>query len=171
MKVIVKGSLTVTELAKQIIEIAGETVKKVQIENEGVLIKDCNVAEAEVTFKFDIEGQDEPQLMTVTHHEGASEVFTWLVDVDRDKQVSTTNNQDKSLYDPYSVATAQGKDFDFKEIQSEFSDVQLEQESTEEFGDMKKIMYDMEDGKKLVRVYHKGKLIQEYTLVPKKQTA
>jgi hypothetical protein len=55
------------------------------------------------------------------------------------------------------------------QIVSEYDDADLEEESSEEFGDMSKTLYAHKDGYKVVRIYQKGKLIQEVKLIPKEE--
>ena len=47
-------------------------------------------------------------LLTVEHNEGQPEVLQWIVDVEKEQ---LSNNENESMYDAWSVAQAQGKDF------------------------------------------------------------
>ena len=166
MKVIVSGSINIDKLAEKLLEVAENTVAKVQAE-QGAKINGYSIHEAEVTFKFDVEGIEEPQVMTVEHHEGSHEVFTWLVDAEED---TASNNEDDSLYDAWSVAQAKGTDFAFNEVDSVYSIIDLEEipELSESFGDMSKKVYEHKEGFRVVQVRQNRKLIQEYKLIPKK---
>lgn len=165
MKVIVSGSINIDKLAEKLLEVAENTVAKIEAEN-GAKINSYSIHEAEVTFKFDVEGIEEPQVMTVEHHEGHPEVFTWLVDADKGTEMS---NEDDSLYDAWSVAQAMGEDMKFEEVQSIYSIVDLTEipELSEAFGDMSKKVYEHTGGFRVVQVRQDRKLIQEYKLVPK----
>lgn len=165
MKVIVSGSINIDKLAEKLLEVAENTVAKIEAEN-GAKINSYSIHEAEVTFKFDVEGIEEPQVMTVEHHEGHPEVFTWLVDADKGTEMS---NEEDSLYDAWSVAQAMGEDMKFEEVQSIYSIVDLTEipELSEAFGDMSKKVYEHTGGFRVVQVRQDRKLIQEYKLVPK----
>lgn len=166
MKVIVKGSINLDKLAQKLLEIADHTATKV-MQDTGTKINSFSVHEAEVTFKFDVEGVDEPQVMTVEHYEGKPEIFTWLVDAEAD---TTANNENESLFDAWTVAKAEGKELDFKEIESEYNEADIICEDSESYGDMTKDTYSIVGSKdKLVRVYQGNKLIQEYRLVAKEE--
>lgn len=162
MKVIVKGELNVEQLAKKLIEVAENTALKVE-QDTGAKINGYSVHEAEVTFKFNVEGMDEPQVMTVEHFKGQPELLTWIVDADAD---TTANNEDESLFDAWTVAQKEGTVLVFDEIKSEYDDNYLLLEDTEQYGDMSKEVYSFLEGKdKLVRVYQEDRLVQEYKLI------
>ena len=167
MKVTFVGELNVELLAKKLLEVIENTAIKVQTENEGVKIKGFGIHEADVTVKFDVEGMDDPQLLTVEHHQGHPEVLQWIVNVDEDTMAS---NEKESMYDEYTVAKANGQDLNFKEIESLYRLIDLEEESREEYSDMHKVVYNHVDGFKVVKVFQHRKLIQEYKLVPKEET-
>lgn len=163
MKVIITGALSPIDLAEKIAKVASETAHKLETE-QGVKFTDYQVHEAEVTIKYSIEGLDEPQVLTVEHHEGQPELFTWLLNAETDEK---TSNEDESQYDEYTVAKAKGEDVKFKEIESIFDSEDLTFVSEEQFGDMVKETYNHMDGSVVVLIKQDGKLIQEMTLTAK----
>lgn len=164
MKVIVKGELSVEQLAKKLIEVAEHTANKVEQDSEDkVSINAWKVHEAEVMFKFDVEGIDEPQIMTVEHHAGQSEALTWIIDTDTD---TTATNEHESFIDTWTASQVKGEPLVFEEIESEYDDEGLVLEDTEQYADMSKEVYDfIGSDDKLVRVYQEDKLVQEYKLI------
>lgn len=164
MKVIISGAVNPQDLVDKLTKVAEETAEKLSKE-QGVEFKGFKVHEAEITVKYDIEGVDEPQVLTVEHHEGYPELFTWLLNVDTETQSS---NEDESQYDEYTVAKSKGEDIQFKEIESKFDSEDLTVETVEEYGDMaKETYYHVVDGSKVMQIKQDGKLIQELTLTPK----
>jgi hypothetical protein len=166
MKVEFVGKLNIDAVAKKLIEIADSTAERVQSENEGVKINGFEVHDAEFTVKYHVEGIDEPQILTVEHHQGSPEMFKWIVNADKDE---TVNNEDESEFDAYTVAKAQGKEMEFAEIDSIYNIVDLTEipELTEDYGSMSKKVYEHTDGYRVVQVRQNRKLIQEYKLIPK----
>jgi hypothetical protein len=167
MKVQFIGELNVDLLARKLIEIAENTALRLEKE-QNVKINGYGIHEAEVTVKYDVEGMEEPQLLTVEHHKGQPEIFTWIVDVDKDE---TASNEKESMYDAWTVAKAQGKEHQFKEVKSVYNLIDLEEipELSEDFGDMSKKVYSHKDGFRVVKVFQNKKLIQEYKLIPKEK--
>lgn len=167
MKVIISGSYDIKALAEKLVEVADNTALKVQKDNPGVEINGYTVADAEVTFKFDIEGYEEDQILTVTHDEAlGSEVLTWIIN-----EEGESNNEEQSLYDEYSRSLAKGKELEFKEVGSEYADMELTALEVQELGSMCKIRSVLPSGDQVVQVYQHDKLIQEYLLKEDKDTA
>ncbi|MED4619531.1 hypothetical protein [Priestia megaterium] len=165
MKLILKGQIDKDTLIKKIEEVAESTIERVEQET-GAKITGHEIHEAEVTVKVLVEGMDEPQVLTVEHHEGQKEMLTWVVDVDEE---TVLNNEEESLFDEYTVAKAQGKELEFKEVKTKYNLIDLTEDKSlaEEFSDMSKKVYDHKDGFKVVKVFQNKKLVQEYKLVPK----
>lgn len=164
MKLQITGSLSLAELTKKIEEIVESTIDRVKSEDDSLNITGWGVREADVTIEFTIEGEEEAQVMTVEHHEGQSEMFTWLVNTDEDTEVS---NQEESMIDDWTAAVARDEELQFPEIESKFSEHNLDYESEEKYNDLTKIVYNFNQFNstdKLVRVYQSGRLIQEYKL-------
>lgn len=169
MKVEFIGKLNIDTVAKKLVEIADSTIERVVKESEGTAkVNGFEVHDAEFTIKFNVEGIDEPQVMTVEHHLGQPEMFKWIVNVDKDE---SSTNELKSEFDAWSVAKAQGKEVVFEEIESLYNTLEAEEitEFTEDYGSMSKIMYEHQDGYRFVQVKQHGKLIQEYKLIPKEE--
>lgn len=145
-------------------EIVDTTIARIEAENEGTVIKGAVVTEATFTIGLHIEGIEEPQLVTVEHYKGHPEVFKWVIDLDKDEQL---NNEESSVFDAWSVATAKGEAKEFEEIKSIYDPTELSFEVEENFGDMDKVTLNHVDGYKVVKVYQNKKLIQEYRLTPK----
>ncbi|MCM3639664.1 hypothetical protein M4D68_00695 [Priestia aryabhattai] len=170
MKVIIKGmEITNEMLTNKLNEVADSTVERVMKET-GATIENYSIKEAEITLQFMVEGMDEPQVLTVEHHEGQREMLTWVVDMDEETELS---NEEESLFDKYSASIAKGEQMKFEEIKSEYNLIDLEEdkEMHEKYSDMEKKVYDHKDGFKVVRVFYNKKLIQEYKLVPKESDA
>lgn len=167
MKIKFVGKLNVDMLASKLIEITESTIERLQKEQEAD-IEGYKIHEADITVKFDVKGMDEPQLLTIEHHKGHPEIFTWIVDVDK---YEASNNEKESMFDDWTVAKAQGKEYQFKEIESVYNMEDLEEDESlyEVFGDMSKRVFNHKDGFKVVQVFQNDKLIQEYKLVPKKK--
>lgn len=170
MKVIIKGmEITNEMLTNKLNEVADSTVEKVMSET-GATIENYSIKEAEITMQFKVEGMDEPQVLTVEHHEGQREMLTWVVDMDEETEIS---NEEESLFDKYSASIAKGEEMKFEEIKSQYNLIDLEEDKKlhEKYSDMEKKVYDHKDGYKVVKVFYNKKLIQEYKLVPKKSDA
>ncbi|MFG3611477.1 hypothetical protein [Rummeliibacillus stabekisii] len=163
MKIIVKGITDIKELASKLEGVANTTALMLERDNPDVKINGFSVVEAEVSVKYDIEGYDEPQMITVNHGAG-SEIFTWVVDGNE-----TENNKDESLFDDACKAIMRGEKPEFKEVQSEFKYDDLLLESSDKFLGMRKDLFTHKDGFKVVQVFQEGKLIQEYILRPKEK--
>ncbi|MEH7117245.1 hypothetical protein V7128_07460 [Neobacillus vireti] len=166
MKVTFVGELNIDIIAKKLLEVTESTIQRLEKEH-GVKINGTKIHEADFSVKFDVEGMDEPQMLTVNHH-GMAEPFQWIVDMDENTEI---NNQEKSMFDEYTVKKYQGVEHEFKEVKSEYKKKDLTKESSEEFGDMSKVVYQHKDGFKVVQVFQNKKLIQEYKLIPKKEQA
>lgn len=163
MKVITTGGASLSEIFAKLEEVAENSMKKMS-EQTDLKILGYEVHEAEVTFKFKVEGMEEPQLMTVEHHVGYPELFTWLVNMENE---DTSTNEEESMYDDYTVSIAKGEEMQFEEIESLYEEDDLEEESVEEYGDMKKITYKHIDGFKVMQIMQNDKVIQEVKLIPK----
>jgi hypothetical protein len=166
MKVQFVGKLNIDAVAKKLVEIADSTIERIEKEQEGVNITGFEVHDAEFTVKLNVEGMDEPQVLTVEHHKGAPEMFKWIVNPETDE---ANSNEDESEFDAYTVAKAQGKEMEFKEIGSIYGILDLEEitELSEVYGNMSKKVYEHKDGFRVVQVRQNRKLIQEYKLIPK----
>lgn len=168
MEIQILGKVDVNDIEAIILsrldEVLISTAERIEAENEGVKINGAVLTEATFTFGYEIEGIEEPQLVTVEHHEGHPEVFKWVIDLDNEEQL---NNEESSVFDDWSVATANGEAEDFAEITSVYDPVNLSYESEENFGDMDKVTLNHVDGYKVVKVYQKKRLVQEYKLTPK----
>jgi hypothetical protein len=165
MKVTFIGELNTDIIAKKLMEVTESTIQRLEKEH-AVKIKGTHIHEADISVKFDVEGMAEPQMLTVNHH-GMTEPFQWIVDVDKDTEI---NNQEKSMFDDWTVSKAQGVEHEFKEVKSDYNIIDLDEESSEEFGDMSKKIYKHKEGFKVVKVFQNKKLIQEYKLIPKEVT-
>lgn len=165
MKIIITGEMSPMTLVDKIKQVAVETAQKLEAEQD-VKLNGFKIHEAEVTVKYDIEGVDEPQVLTIEHHAGHPELFTWLLDAETGEKSS---NEGESQYDEYTVAKSKGEDVQFKEIESIFNPEDLLLDNVEEFGDMAKETYNHVDGSKVMQIRQGGKLIQEMTLIEKKE--
>lgn len=163
MKVIVSGGTTLEGLVEKLEEVVQSTVVKMGLQSD-LNITGYEVHEAEVTFKFKVEGMEETQLMTVEHHEGYPELFTWLVNVSDEVE---TSNEEESMYDEFTVNAAQGKEMEFQEIESLYNMEDMVAVESEEYSDMKKITYQHEEGFSVIQIMQGEKLIQEIKLTPK----
>lgn len=168
MKVQIIGEgLTINQVSEKLCDVIGDTISRFADDNKSeVNVEGFGVVEAEFTVKFKVEGIDEPQVMTVEHHKGSPEMFTWVVDMDKDSAVS---NEDNSIFDEFTVAKSQGQELNFKEVESLYNIIDLEEipELTEEYSDMSKKVYVHKDAYRVVQVRQHRKLIQEYKLTPK----
>lgn len=167
MKVTFIGELNIEQLAKKLIEVADSTALRVEQENEGVKITGYELHDAEVTVKFNVEGMEEPQVLTVEHHKGHPEMLTWIVDMDNEKESS---NEDESQFDAYTVAKVKdGKEPEFKEIESIYNikDLTEIEELTESYGNMSKKVYEHTEGYRVAQIRQNKKLVQEVKLIPK----
>lgn len=154
------------EMVAKLQAVIAETLAKFAEDTESeVAVTAQGIVEAEFTIKFNVDGEELPQIMTVEHHPGSPEMFTWIVDMDKE---STITNEESSMFDDFTVATAKGKEFNFKEVESVYSIIDLEEipELTETYTDMSKKVYEHKDGYRVVQVRQHKKLIQEYRLIP-----
>ncbi|MGE6629645.1 hypothetical protein [Bacillus sp. NPDC077027] len=164
MKVTIVGEMNVDLLAKKLLEVVENTAIKVQTEAEDAKINSWSITEADVLVKFNIDGVDEPQFLTVEHHKGHPELLHWVADVSKDE---LSSNEDESMFDEWTVSKSQGQDLQFKEVKSVYNaDDFTGVESSEDFGDMQKDVINHKDGFKVVQVFQNDKLIQEYKLIP-----
>lgn len=162
MKVTFVGEINIQRMAEKLVEIASSTVERLEKEHN-TKINGYSIHEADVQVKFDVEGADEPQMLTVNHH-GMTEPFQWIVDMDKETEI---NNEDQSMFDEYSVAKAKGQEKQFEEIKSIYNDADLELEDVEAFDNMSKKVYTvLNEEYKVVKVFQDDRLIQEYKLIP-----
>jgi len=167
MKVQMAGKMTVKEMTDKLAEVVSETIKKVTEENGETGIKSWDIHGADFTIKFELEGVEEAQVLTVEHYAGQSEMFTWLVNMDEDVALS---NEDESMYDAWTTSLARGEELEFDKVDTLFDDTDLVLVNEETFSDLSKEIYTFKEKgneNKLVRVYQEGNLIQEYTLLAK----
>jgi len=163
MKVTFVGEINVEVMTQKLVEIAQSTIERLEKEHQAK-INGHSIHEVDLQIKFDVEGMDEPQMLTVDHN-GVTEPFQWIVDLNEGKELT---NEHESMFDEYSKAMAQGEEHQFKEVESLYNDADLLLEHTETFGDMKKEFYSVaQEDYKVVRIYQAEKLIQEYKLLPR----
>lgn len=162
MKIKFTGNMTIKEVEDKLQEVVDSTSHKLADEGTDVAIEGWELDEVEVQVKFKIEGVDNPQVLTIEHHEGQPEMFTWLVDMDKDLSL---NNEEESLVDVWSASMAKGEAYDFEEIITEYGDDGLEEIDVDIYSDMSKKVYNIKGTKdQLVRIYQYDKLVQEYRL-------
>ncbi|MEC1647617.1 hypothetical protein [Bacillus halotolerans] len=163
MKVTFIGDIDTKLMVSKLDEIATSTIERIEKE-QGVKINGYSLHGADLLAKVNVEGVDEPQLLTVDHH-GMTEPFQWIVDMDKETHV---NNQEESMFDQYTVAKAQGQEHELEEIESAYGDIILELEKSETYEGMERKVYSViNEDYKVVRVYQQGKLIQKIKLVPR----
>lgn len=167
MEIQFTGNVAEHDFEEKIIEkledIVDSTIERLQHENEGTVIESTVITGATFNIALNIKGVEEPQVLTVEHHEGHPEVFKWVVDLDADE---TLNNEKSSLYDDWTVAAAEGKEHLFTEIKSVYDHADLTLDKQVDYGTMSEVTLDHVDGYKVVKIYQHGKLIQEYKLIP-----
>lgn len=162
MKIKFTGNMTVKDVENKLQEVVDSTISKLKEGDTEVAIEGWELDEVEVQVKFKIEGVEEPQVLTIEHHEDQPEMFTWLVDMDKDQSL---NNEEESLVDVWSASMAKGEAYDFEEIITEYGDDGLEEIDVEIYSDMSKKVYNIKGTKdQLVRIYQYDKLVQEYRL-------
>lgn len=144
-------------------EIMTSTAERLMAEQD-VKITGAVFTNAQFTLGFNIEGMEEPQLLTVEHHEGIPEMFKWVVDVDEDTKVS---NEEKSAYDAWTVAKAKGEELEFEPVESLYNKADLKPTEQDVFGNMTRTVLSHKDGFKVSQVRQNGHLIQEYKMVPR----
>lgn len=144
-------------------EVLVTTAEKLQ-EDKGANVESVIITEAEFTVGLKIEGIEEPQLLSVEHHEGQPEMFKWVVDLDNGKE---ENNEEESFVDEWTASMQQGKEKEFATIESVYDAGDLTLDEKETVGNMDKVTLNHKDGFKVVKVYQNDKLIQEYKLTPK----
>lgn len=167
MKVQIIGNVPMVDLEEQIVkrleDIVVATADRLYME-KSVQVNDLFITNAEFTVALSIEGQAEPQLLTVEHHEGHPEIFKWVVDIDKEEAHS---NEEQSEFDEWTVSVIDGEEKKFKPVKSVYDQAELQLEDKEEYGNMAKLTFVHDSGFKVVKVYQDGNLIQEYKLTPK----
>jgi len=170
MRVTFVGKLDVNEMLSKLNEIAESTINRMIAESaDEVSISGFEIHDAEFTVKFNVEGMEDAQVMTVEHHEGYPEMFKWIVNADTDE---TTSNEEESEFDAYTVAKVKtGKEPEFKEIESIYNIMDIDEISdlSEVYSNMSKKVYEHKDGFKVVQVRQNRRLVQEYKLIPQKE--
>jgi len=132
--------------------------------DKGVTIEDTVLSEINIKVGLGVEGKEEPQFLTIDHHEGVEEPFTWVVDLAEGK---ATNNEDNSFIDPYEAQLSKGETPDFEEIETKFPDEHLTIEKVDKVGDMQEIVYSTDESLEeaiIVKLFEENgdKLITEY---------
>lgn len=136
--------------------------KESLVRDKDVTVTDTVISEIEITVGLNIEGVEETQFLTVEHHKGLEEPFTWLVDMNEPEAKA---NMEESFIDPVEAGLALGETPEFKEIEPKYPLSELTEEKVEEYGDMKEITYSTSDNLEeelVVKVFQGDKLVTEY---------
>lgn len=160
IKFINAENTSVSNMKDKLQEVIRTTILNLQ-RDQDVEIEEATITEVQFTVGVVPEGGDEPQVLTVEHHEGFPEMFEWIVDLSEGKEAT---NKDKSFQSEQQVAMAKGIHQHFKEIESVYNEDDLKATSEQQAGDMAQVTYDHTDGFQVVRIYQEGRLVQEYKL-------
>lgn len=167
IKIINAQKETMESISNRLEDIVENTVARLEKE-QGVEIEDVVIEDVEYMLGLKVKGMEEVQFLSVEHHEGVPEVFMWVVDAE---EGTAESNNEASFYDSWSVAKMQGLEQEFKTINSIFTDHDLGHLNTETFGNMEKHTFEHVGGYNVVRVYQDGRLVQEFKVLPKEETA
>lgn len=169
MEIEIIGNVDTIDFEEKIVEALDEvmtsTADRLQKE-QGIKITGAEFTKALFTIGYFVEGMEDSQLLTVEHHTGVPEMFKWVVDLDKEER---SHNEDVSAYDPWTVAMAKGEQKEFETVETIYVPEKdfIDEVQRDEYGDMSRVIYEHTNGNRVVQVLQKGRLIQEYTLIPK----
>lgn len=150
------GTMDTEQLAKNIESIVSDIIKRAGIESKDIKIKDAQVG---VLFTADTN----PQYLVVTHDD-VPEIFEVNVKLNDAGEIDrTVDNEKESFQDDFTRAVANGEESPItEEIESVFSDEELEQTEIIDAGDLQEIHYKLKDTKDtVIRYYRNGVLVGE----------
>lgn len=171
MEIEIIGKVRAVDVEEKIFEKLEEvlvsTVDRLEAD-QNISVNDAVVVGAKFTVGLEIEGMDEPQFLTVEHHEGVPEMFKWVIDYNAGTEL---NNENGSAYDAWSIAKTKGNELPFETVESAYDDNMLVVQDKETFGDMSRVTYShKEEDHKVIRIYQNDRLVQELKLVPKENS-
>lgn len=146
------------------------TTKRNLERDTGNKVKDTVLADVVVTVGIIPEGgsYNEPQMLSVEHHEGYPEMFEWVIDMAEGKEV---NNEVESFVSEQQVAVANGDTPEFEEVDSLYNAEHLSTLDRKDYGDMAVTKSEHKDGFNVMQYFKNDKLIQEVKLTPKEEEA
>lgn len=159
MRIQTKGITTLSKVQKLIKEIVNETLIKANIDPD---IK-FKIEDFSCDVVFIVDGKD--QKITV-NHDGLPEIFTMGIKLDSKGNVDmSTDNSKKSFIDDYVRQEMTGQVKEYQTIESMYSDTDLEELQTTQFGDVMETTYEIVGtDEHLVRYYKNDNLIGELVL-------
>lgn len=169
MRVTLKGKqLSEEQFLDNILEIVTTMAKRMGLPDD-ILFCIENVS---FTVAFDIDGK--PQYATVPREingKKINEMFEVIAEMDEDGNIKeTTDNEEESFVDGYSLAKAAGEEYKYEGIKSKYKDTELEPISELKVEDgARAVKYNIkaEPDKELVRHYKEDKIVAEYVLLKK----
>lgn len=164
MKIVLKDVDT-SMLSENIEEVVKSVTEKLGVSEE----VEAFTISADVLVKFHLVGTEEPMYIhTDRDILGQPEIFTVVPEFDENgKLVSMADNENETFE---ALAKSLSRELPTVAIESEFEDTDLTEFHVEEGGDLKEVMYDHKDGRKIIRYYRMGVgLVAEMVATPKQE--
>lgn len=152
-------------LSENIEEVVRSVIEKLGVSEE---VESFSVT-ADVLVSFHLKGTEEPMYIhTDREILGQTEIFTVVPEFDENGKLVSMVDNEKDTFEP--LAKSLSAELPTVAIESEFNDKDLTEFYTEMSGDLKEVVYDHKDGRKVIRYYRDGiGLVAEMTATPKEE--